>query len=181
MNEVVTATALKARVPLRYRAAAQVVLGGLTQWRGGALTMRLPDGSVRELGDRSAAPAVTVTVKDWTFFWRALTAGDIGVGESYMAGEWECSDLVEVCRCFLRDQSLLDYRSAWTLPARLWHAWLRLRHANTLRGSRRNIEYHYDLSNDLYRLFLDESMMYSCAVFEREHMTLAEAQRHKID
>ena len=84
------------------------MLRGFTQWRAGALTIRLPDGSVREYGDRSVAAPVTVTVKDWKFFWRALTAGDIGVGESYMAGEWECSDLVELCRCFLRDQSMLE-------------------------------------------------------------------------
>jgi cyclopropane-fatty-acyl-phospholipid synthase len=181
MNEGATATVLKANVPLRNRIAARFVLGGLARWRCGALTLTLPDGTVREFGDRSIAPAVTVRVKDWTFFWRALTAGDIGVGESYMAGEWECSDLVEVCRCFLRDQSMIDSRSAWNLPARLWHAWLRLRRINTLKGSRRNIEYHYDLSNDLYRLFLDESMMYSCAVFERDDASLADAQLNKID
>ena len=132
MNQAATATTLGAKIPWRYRTAAQLVLGGLTRWHGGALRMALPDGSGREYGDRGSAPAVTVTVKDWKFFWRALTAGDIGVGESYMAGEWECSDLVEVCRGFLRDQSVLDCRSAWTLPARLWHAWLRLRHVNSL-------------------------------------------------
>jgi len=181
MNEVVTATAFKAHVPLRYRTAARLVHGTLAGWRGGALSMALPDGSVREYGECGSTPAVRVTVKDWKFFWRALTAGDIGVGESYMAGEWECSDLVDVCRCFLRDQSMLDSRSTWTLPARLWHAWLRLRRVNTLKGSRRNIEHHYDLSNDLYRLFLDESMMYSCAVFEPSDASLADAQRYKLD
>jgi cyclopropane-fatty-acyl-phospholipid synthase len=181
MNQLATARAFKTHIPRRARLAAQLVLSGLARWRGGAITMTLPDGSVREYGDRSVAPAVTVTVNDWKFFWRALTAGDIGIGESYMAGEWECSDLVEVCRGFLRDQSMLDYRSAWTLPARVRHAWLRLRWANTLKGSRRNIEYHYDLSNDLYRLFLDESMMYSCAVFEPDDASLAEAQLNKIE
>ncbi len=181
MNDVATAPAFKASVPLRARIAAPLVLGALARWRGGALTMRLPDGSARALGDPSQAPTVTVTVKDWQFFWRALCAGDIGVGESYMAGEWESSDLVEVCRCFLRDQSMLGSHSTWSLPARLWHAWLRLRHINSLKGSRRNIQYHYDLSNDLYRLFLDESMMYSCAVFERDDASLAEAQLSKID
>jgi cyclopropane-fatty-acyl-phospholipid synthase len=141
----------------------------------------LPDGAILELGDRTSAQRARVTVRDWNFFWRALTGGDIGVGESYVAGEWECSDLVQLCQLFLRDQAVLDDRSVWTLPARLRHKLLRLARANTLRGSRRNIQHHYDLSNDLYRLFLDESMMYSCAVFERPDMSLAEAQRHKID
>ena len=170
-----------AHVPLRYRWATKVVLAVMARWKAGALAMALPDGRTVHIGVPGAEPAVIVTVKDWRFFWRTLTAGDIGVGESYMAGEWECSDLPELCRLFLRDQSMLRAPSAWTLLARLRHAWLWLRQGNTLAGSRRNIKYHYDLSNDLYRLFLDESMMYSCAVFERAEASLEEAQRLKID
>jgi cyclopropane-fatty-acyl-phospholipid synthase len=181
MNKLEAVAALPARVPLRDRVAAKLVLGQLEQWRAGALTVTLPDGTIVECGDRACVRRVSVTIRDWKLFWRALTGGDIGVGESYMAGEWECSDLVELCRLFLRDQSVVEYHSAWTLAARLRHLLLRVARANTLSGSRRNIKYHYDLSNDLYRLFLDESMMYSCAVFERPDMSLAEAQHTKID
>lgn len=181
MNKAEAVVASSPRVRLRDRVAAKLVLGQLARWKGGALTVSLPDGASLELGDAASAHRARVTVRDWKFFWRALTAGDIGVGESYMAGEWECDDLVQLCRMFVRDQSMLEYRSAWTLLARVRHALLRVAHANTLRGSRRNIQYHYDLSNHLYRLFLDESMMYSCAVFERPDMTLEEAQHHKID
>ena len=181
MNNAETLAAVASAAPLRYRLAAKLVLAPLWRWKAGAVTLVLPDGTVRELGDRTAAPPVTVAVKDWKFFWRVLIAGDIGVGESYMAGEWECSDMVELCRCFVRDQSMLRYRSAWTVPARGWHAFLRRTRANTRRGSRRNIQYHYDLSNDLYRLFLDDSMTYSCATFERSDMSLEEAQQQKID
>jgi cyclopropane-fatty-acyl-phospholipid synthase len=181
MNKLETVVALPVRVPVRNRLAAKLVLAHLARWQAGALRVTLPDGTIVQYGDDTAAQPASVTVRDWNFFWRALTAGDIGVGESYMAGEWECSDLVQLCQLFLRDQSMLDQRSAWTLPARLRHALLRVVRVNTLRGSRRNIQYHYDLSNDLYSLFLDESMMYSCAVFERPDMSLAEAQHHKID
>ena len=181
MNDLETVAAVASGVPLRYRLAAKLVLAPLLRWTGGAVTLSLPDGTVREVGDRTAAPPVTVAVRDWKFFWRVLTAGDIGVGESYMAGEWQCSDLVELCRCFVRDQSMLRYRSPWTLPARWWHALLRRTRANTLAGSRRNIQYHYDLSNDLYRLFLDESMTYSCAIFEPAEVSLEDAQQQKID
>jgi cyclopropane-fatty-acyl-phospholipid synthase len=181
MNKVEAVTSLSARVPLRDRMAAKLVLGQLARWKGGALTVSLPDGALLELGDPASAHRASVTVRDWKFFWRALTGGDIGVGESYMAGEWECDDLVHLCRMFVRDQSMLDYRSVWTLLARLRHFLLRVARANTLSGSRRNIQYHYDLSNQLYRLFLDESMMYSCAIFQRADMTLEEAQHHKVD
>ncbi len=181
MKQVEAVATSPSRVRVRDRVAATLVLGHLGQWKAGALTLMLPDGSGLEYGDRASAQHATLAVRDWKFFWRALTAGDIGVGESYMAGEWDCSDLVTLCQLFLRDQSMLEHRSAWTLPARFGHAVLRFARANTLSGSRRNIKYHYDLSNDLYRLFLDESMMYSCALFDRPEMSLEEAQEHKID
>lgn len=181
MNKLEAATALPARIPLRERLAAKLVLGQLARCTAGALTVTLPDGSVLEYGDRSASHRAGLTVRNWKFFWRALTAGDIGVGESYMAGEWDSDDLVRLCHLFLRDQSVLAARSTWTLPARARNALLRVARANTLRGSRRNIQYHYDLSNDLYRLFLDDSLTYSCAVFERPDASLEEAQHHKID
>jgi len=181
MNHVEALRARPRGVPVRCRLAAKLVLAQLSQWHAGVLSVALPDGTVLTFGDHDAAPAVTLTVKDWRFFWRVLTAGDIGVGESYMAGEWECNDLVELCRLFLRDQSMLACRSPWTLTARLRHWLLRLARANTLTGSRRNIRYHYDLSNDLYRLFLDESMMYSCGVFASADASLEDAQQHKID
>ena len=168
-------------LPLRYRAAAKLVLAQLSRWRGRALTLSFPDRNVARFGDQGGEPPLHVTVRNWRFFWRALIGADIGLGESYMAGEWECSDLVALCREFLRNQSALPHRSPWTAMARLRHTLLRLTSANTLSGSRRNIQHHYDLSNELYRLFLDDSMMYSCAEFARADMSLAEAQRHKID
>jgi cyclopropane-fatty-acyl-phospholipid synthase len=132
-------------------------------------------------GDPSARARVTVRVKEWRVFWRVLTSADIGAGEAYMEGDWECSDLVTLCRWFMRDTGLLQNRSPWTVPTRLAHAALRYARANTLSGSRRNITFHYDLSNELYRLFLDDSMTYSSAVFPTADSTLAEAQQYKID
>jgi len=181
MNKVATLATLSPDIPRRDRVAARLVFAQLSGWKGGALTLTLPDGRVLEFGEPTSAHRVTLTVKEWRFFWRALTAGDVGVAEAYMEGEWTCSDLVELCRLFMRDQSMLEYRSVWTIAARLQHAWLRLSRANTLSGSRRNIQSHYDLSNALYRLFLDDSMMYSCAVFAHDRASLEEAQRHKID
>ncbi len=180
MNPARTLAALPMNMPFRYRLAAKLVLQPLARWRGGALMLSLPDGTMLSLGDPSSPMQIAVRVRDWRFFWRLLTAGDIGAGEAYMDGDWDCDDLVTLCRLFVRDLSPLDHRSLWTLPARLAHAVLRWGRTNTLRGSRRNITYHYDLSNDLYRLFLDESMMYSCAIFPSAESTLAEAQQHKI-
>jgi len=179
MNGIENITAVPTHVPLRHRLAARAVLRALAAWHGGTLTLELPDGSVRTFGD-GGDPRVSVGIKDWRVFWRFLTTSDVGAGEAYMDGELTTSDLVALCQLCLLASSI-EQRSAWGLPARLRHAALRIAHANTLTGSRRNIRHHYDLSNDLYQLFLDDSMMYSCALFEHDDDTLAAAQRKKLD
>jgi len=181
MNHVGSLDVAPPDVPLHHRLAVKLVVAALKRWRGGLLLVSLPNGNELRFGEVSSGRPVRLVVKRWRFFWRALTGADVGVGESYMDGEWSSNDLAELCRQFLQEQSVLTYRSPWTALTRLRNLLLRITRANTISGSRRNIRSHYDLSNDLYRLFLDESMMYSCAVFERDDMSLEEAQRHKID
>lgn len=183
MNEAVVARALPSlptHLPLRDRLAARLVLSRLAGWKAGAIGLVLPDGRSVPLGDPASTRRVTLTVRSWSFFWKNLTAADIGNAESYMDGEWEASDLVELCRLYLLDPSMLDPRSPWMLASRLRHRLIRWSQTNTLLGARRNIRHHYDLSNDFYRLFLDESMTYSCAVFPTPATSLAEAQQAKI-
>lgn len=181
MNDAALPLAFPYAARLRDRLAARLLLPRLARLRGEPFELVLPDGRKLALGDAAAGRRVAVWIDDWRFFWRALTAGDIGVGESYMEGEWRTNDLVGLCRLFLADPSALDYGSAWTIGDRLDNLWRRLSSLNTLRASRRNVRRHYDLSNDFFRLFLDESMLYSCAVFRRSDTTLGEAQREKID
>jgi cyclopropane-fatty-acyl-phospholipid synthase len=180
MNTAEDVVSIPAGVRLRDRLATRIVLAALARWPRGALTLALPDGRVRTFGD-PGAEHVFVTIKDWKVFTRLLTASDIGAGEAYMNGEFTTNDLVALCRVFLRQPEAMERRSLWGIPARLTHHWQRRAHANTLAGSRRNITYHYDLSNDFYRLFLDPSMMYSCAEFDGENDTLEAAQERKLD
>src|SRR5204862_267506 len=143
-------------LPRLDRLAVRVVLDRLARWRGGRLTLTLPDGDIRELGTPTAnEKPLAVHVHDWRFFRRLLLGGDIGAGESYVDGDWSCSDLVRLCALVVRDQTVLDDASPWRLKSRAIHTLRRWREANTLRGSRRNIGRHYDLSNDFFRLFLD--------------------------
>jgi len=124
----------------------------------------------------------TLTVRS-PRFWSALAlGGSLGAAESYIAGEWACDDLADLVRIMVRNRRLLEATEGGlarlAVPlARLYH-WLR---RNTRAGSRANIAAHYDLGNDFYALFLDETMTYSCAVFERPNMSLAEAQTAKYD
>jgi cyclopropane-fatty-acyl-phospholipid synthase len=114
--------------------------------------------------------------------WPALLRGSTGLAESYMDGDWDTDDLVRLIRIAARQMGGLDrarrsWRSVLSPAQRLG----RMVPENDLLGARRNISAHYDLGNDLFSLFLDPSMMYSCAFFETPEMTLAEAQEAKLE
>jgi cyclopropane-fatty-acyl-phospholipid synthase len=162
--------------------ASRLVLGRLERWSQGALEIHLPDGSVRSVGAAASEdPPLRLRIHDARFFTRALTSGDIGVGESYMAGEWDSSDLVALVSGYLREASVIDHESPFQWLTTLGHRLRRRLDANTRSGSRRNIHRHYDLSNELFASFLDETLTYSSAVFEPANLCLAGAQLTKID
>ena len=110
------------------------------------------------------------------FFRRAAFGGDLGAAEAFMDGDWSCDNLTDLVRILIANsqtQAAQPSRLAWlTEPVRHLGHWL---NRNTKSGSRRNIAAHYDLGNDFFQLFLDETLMYSCGVFERPESTLSEA------
>lgn len=124
----------------------------------------------------------TVQVRDRRFYAEAAFGGSVGTGESFMAGDWTVDDLTALVRILLANRGVLDgLDGGW---ARLAGAARRALHAaarNTRSGSRRNIATHYDIGNDFFALFLDPTMMYSCAFYERADMTLEQAQVAKLD
>jgi cyclopropane-fatty-acyl-phospholipid synthase len=112
----------------------------------------------------------------------AAFGGTVGGGEAYLRGLWRADDLTALIRLMLvnRDvmQSMEGGAALLTAPLRRGLHWL---NRNSPDGSRRNIAAHYDLGNDLFALMLDETMAYSCAVFERDDATLHEAQLAKFE
>jgi cyclopropane-fatty-acyl-phospholipid synthase len=123
-----------------------------------------------------------IAVHDERFFRRALLAGDVGIGEAYMDGDWSTPDLVAVVRLAVRNLDQLDGNNRLlTSFRRLADVLEHRRRRNTLAGSQRNIAYHYDLGNDFYRLFLDLNLAYSCAYYESAQDTLEQAQIRKFD
>ena len=151
----------------------------------GSLTLTLPDRSMHRFGGQLPGVDASLTVGNWTFFRRIIGSGDIGFGESYQEGEWHSQDLVAVVQVLGDNLAQADDRGISL--ARLGRAFNRWRHsanANTILGSKRNIRAHYDLSNDMYKLFLDPSMMYSSAVFKdlgrADEESLEAAQARKI-
>ena len=124
----------------------------------------------------------TVNIRQPRFCRRILTGGSLGAAEAYLDGDWTADDLTVLMRILIRNMHVADGMDCGPsrvagLAARGLHWWRR----NTRSGSRRNIEAHYDLGNDFFRLFLDETMMYSSGIFERPDSTLYEASVAKLD
>ena len=130
---------------------------------------------------------IHVSVHSPEFYRQVAMNGSVGAGEAYMEGHWTCSDLVALVRLLVRNRDLLDGME--TGLARLGGIAMRALNTfrrNTRHGSRRNIAAHYDLGNDLFKLFLDENMMYSSAIFADPSGSLVaesleQASRRKID
>jgi len=157
---------------------ARFVSGALLdQLREGRLVVAGDGRRRRRFGPSDAELSAIVRLHDERF-WRALPRGSLALAEAYMDGSWDCDDLVTLVRIGAREIPRIDRWRRPFLPAR--RALTRLPR-NTRSAARRHIAAHYDLGNDLFRLFLDETMTYSCAVFESPDMTLREAQEAKLD
>ena len=161
--------------------ARRLVFARFATLRAGLLRIR-EGNEVHEFGSPRTGIDAMVTVLDPAFYAEIAFGGSVGAGESYMLGHWQADDLTALMRLLLRNRHALDAMETGLAlisgPLRVAAHWL---HRNTRSGSRRNISAHYDLGNDFFRLFLDETMMYSCALFERPEMTLAQASTAKLD
>ncbi|WP_328634308.1 cyclopropane-fatty-acyl-phospholipid synthase family protein [Streptomyces sp. NBC_00356] len=140
---------------------------------------------VRYLGeDPVGLGGPVLDVRDPEAFHRRIGArGLIGFGESYQAGEWDAPDLVAVLTVLARHVGTLVPAPLQRLRG-LWAQRQPDARRNTVQGSRANISHHYDLSNDLFALFLDDTLSYSSAVFRgfpADRSVLAAAQHRKID
>jgi cyclopropane-fatty-acyl-phospholipid synthase len=160
--------------------ALRVGLATAKRIRVGSLTVVLPDGSRRVFGDCTSEVRAEFHLHDREALVRMMLHGDTGGGEAYMDGLWSSPDLAGFMRWTALNREALGLSSGWwRIPGQLRRTVAHRRRRNTRTQSRHNIATHYDLGNDFYRLFLDETMTYSCAVFDSPDQTLADAQRNK--
>ncbi len=143
------------------------------------------DGVSRErFGKRNkdCALSATIVVHNQQFYLDVAFGGSIGAGESYMQKNWACDDLTMVVRILVRNRDVLDNMeqglARLMAPIQKGFHWL---HRNTKDGSRHNIAAHYDIGNELFALFLDDTMTYSCGIFEHPNSSLQEASIAKLD
>lgn len=146
----------------------------------GTLHLTLPDGSTRSFAGAHRGPAAAMEIRDWRTVPALAAKGDIGLTEAYRDGWADSPDLTALLTFGLMNEEALDrYIYGHRLQGLAMQV-LYLFNRNTRAGSRRNIAAHYDLGNDFYRLWLDESMTYSSALYAPGD-DLAAAQQRKYD
>lgn len=151
--------------------------------RQGSLRLVTPEGDIHDFGQPAAdAPEAVMQIHDWCVVTALAARGDIGLGETYVAGLWDTPSIEAVTQVALLN---LDHIADFAYPSAFGALKFRLAdqllRANSRGGARRNIKAHYDVGNEFYQLWLDESMTYSSALFLGAHDTLEDAQRNKYD
>jgi len=163
--------------------ARRAILERLSRIDAGQLEVRESGVPTTLVGESpQGGMALTIDIAKPSFYRRLVSGGSLAAGATYIDGLWSTDDLVELIRLFIRNEHALHSVDRglvrWTrwIP-RLWHKSRR----NTVKGSKRNISEHYDLGNEFFELFLDDTMSYSAAVFPNSNASLHEASVHKLD
>ncbi len=180
MNSITAQSPAALVLPRHVPAPARSVFKLLRHLRHGTLTVHLPDGHTVVAGD-GRGEQVSITLRNWNVCSQALKSGDIGFAETYIAGDWTTSDLPKLLKLFIANRKAMDAVIYGTWAGRLLYRLKHLLNRNTKTNSRKNIHAHYDLGNAFYRLWLDETMNYSSALFEGDaSRDMREAQHAKV-
>ena len=158
---------------------SETIFSVLQKIEHGSISFTLPDGRTFLAQGRKPGPEGHFDVHDNRLFGRIVRDGELGFSEAYMDGWWDSHDLQAVLDTILANNHAIAHEFPGAAVVKLYERvrhWLR---ANTKRGSKKNISYHYDLGNDFYSLWLDPSMTYSSALFSGQGETLEQAQMNK--
>src|SRR5215212_3808433 len=146
----------------------------------GGLEVTLPNGKMRRIGFRAAGPTAAVQLHGWMALVRLATSGSVGWYKAWTLGEWSSPDAVAIFELFSANAVPLGDVGRAKGVFRWINALAHRLRDNAPRKARANIQAHYDLGNDFYSAWLDETMTYSCARFGKRQMTLEDAQRRKV-
>ncbi|MEP1383077.1 MAG: cyclopropane-fatty-acyl-phospholipid synthase family protein [Paraglaciecola sp.] len=134
-----------------------------------------------QLGNRDALLTSKILVLDSSLYRDFVRGGSIGAAEAFIAHKWTSPNLTRLIQIFAKHQQQLDkVEDSISWPAKVKNKLAHLANKNSQTGSKKNILSHYDLGNHLYTQFLDNTMMYSAAMFDEEHQTLEAAQNNKL-
>lgn len=165
----------------------RIVLYLFSKMSLGQLTVHTPEGETLTFGDGVHPQRATITITDNNFWRVCVLFGDVGFGEAYMTGEWNTPNLTDVIQWLIlnveNSPAMSGSKRMWS-PVNFFKFFNTLYHKarpNSLAGSKKNIQEHYDLGNDFYKLWLDPSLTYSSALYTEPNLTLEQAQYEKYD
>ncbi|KAJ0963683.1 hypothetical protein J5N97_028805 [Dioscorea zingiberensis] len=203
-EECILLKPLKKMVPSFIETGARIIVNNFLKRHivTGSLTLLEEGGAIRvfEGGDEERRIKSVIKVHDPKFYWKIATEADLGLADAYINGYFSFVDkkegLLDLLRLFITNRVVREFsmkttnrfaKRGWWKPllftSALSSAAYYFRHVlrqNTLTQARRNISHHYDLSNELFSLFLDDTMVYSCAIFKSENEDLNVAQLRKV-
>ncbi len=159
----------------------RLVLALFKKIEKGCLHLTFPDQRTMILGQVNSSQTADLQIRDFNFFFRIVFDAEIGLGEAYTAGEWDSSDIVRLLKLLIDNRDrFADGNLIMSSLTRILERMAHDRRKNTVRNTPENIAAHYDLSNGLYTVFLDEQMIYSCGLFLQKEDSLAMAQANKM-
>lgn len=159
----------------------KIVFNVFSKIKIGSIQMFMPDQKMKQFGDKNSKLNVKLFVHDYKFFSTSVKGGDIGFGESYMKEEWGSDNLTRLIEILINNRSYIkDGNISTTIISKFFNMFLHKRRKNSTRGSKKNIQKHYDQSNEFFSLFLDPGMIYSSAYYNTSKESLAKAQKNKL-
>jgi cyclopropane-fatty-acyl-phospholipid synthase len=167
-----------------YKKIVLMILGKMNK---GELNVTFPDGEMETFGGKDKSIVANIRIYNPRFFKRIVMFGDIGFGEAYVDGDWDTDSITNVISWMIlnaENNPAVSGSSRKFSPISLLKVINRIYHRlniNSKNGSKKNISEHYDLNNDFFKLWLDESMTYSSAIFEGDTTDLKQAQIAKYD
>lgn len=164
------------RSPAAFRTAVRI---SKSNWHYGSMSFMLPSGLAFRVQGTEPGPDALLIIHDFRFIGRVMAAGDIGFGEGFIAKEWDSPDLSAVLQAFTLNWDRLARLVNGNPLVGVFNFLSHLLNRNSKKGSQRNIYAHYDLGNAFYSRWLDPSMTYSSARFDRPDQPLSEAQHNK--
>ena len=154
----------------------KILLNMLSKISHGSLEVVTPDGKHHHFYGTKTGEDVSVSINDWRFCDELLLKGDIGLGESYVLGFWDCDNINKLVKWGIENKKPLEKAIKGSFTKILFYRFKHFLKRNSKKGSIKNIHAHYDIGNKFYQLWLDSTMTYSSAIFKSSNEKLSEAQ-----
>ncbi len=155
------------------------IIKKLRNIQNGHLTIKTPDNDIIEIGNKNSDIKADINIKSNYIFNMIMSRGDIGLGEAYINNLFTSSDIENLLLFLSINHKELEKIFYGNKISNLFFVIKNFFKKNNLKGSKKNIEYHYDLGNDFYSLWLDQSMTYSSALYLKDDEDLFSAQNNK--